>query len=132
MNKKRAPTLKCLSSGFLLKHSLKQQTNSNETKVRRKRAIGLFDEEDYSHDSYALIYDYHDYQDDSYYAYDGHNLGQISIAAKDRDTYEEAFRKFQPTAHDPSRRRAFGTRIRRKKITTPLTTADDNNNISSP
>lgn len=44
----------------------------------------------------------------------------IVVETEDLPTYERMWRKWSPTPFDPTRRRAFGTRIRRPKTTVAL------------
>lgn len=116
-----SPNLRCISAGFLLKHLMTQHTHKSQhgnSSERTKRDIDSY-EADYVPSDYEAEYVYHQYRSSSYYSYEeNQRLNAFKVKTKHFDTYEEMFRKFKPTPHDPTRLRAFGTR-KKRKTTTP-------------
>lgn len=113
MNEIPSPNMRCVSSGFLLNHSLTCKSQHGNSSERTKRHVDEY-ELDYEPYDYEEDYLYHQYKSSSYYSYEeNQRLNAFKVQRKHFDTYEELFRQFKPTPHDPTRLRAFGTRRKR-------------------
>lgn len=79
-----------------------------------KRELGVGPESDYYYDH--VPYYYNKFKSTREYISDRHE-SKFVVDTRDLGTYEFMFLKFRPTPHDPTRKRAYGTRMRRKTTT---------------